>query len=477
MAWMSKRFVATAIFAAVPTGFAMAEPGNEATVRQIEQQYETLLGLPAGAVKVGTATDGYRLVIDAPQLLQSFAVPGLVVEGLQSFAMQLKPAPNGDWQIEQSDSFNIRGLYQNPQSPETVSFDFKVGSLIGSGLSSPDFRIPKSMQLDIRDVSTSVVSAGYRSERTAERTTWNQSTDNVRDGLLDLKTDSTEIKVKNAGSPDAWTADKLTSSIRMEGVPYLALQDLWVAWMKEMQLGKSTPDIAVALRPDLQKIMPIARDLQYTGVFEGFSASAQGVEVKARNLTYSVDAGNLAGDVDLGIGLSIDTLDVDDRLPAATAELLPETVAMTVAVGGLNFQRPWDYFIKSFSPQQAFNENQTALMINYLLPKDRVQFDITESRIASPLYDVAMDGTVNLQIGAPRPSGQIKITAHQIDPLIAHLQKNVKQVPEFGQYAFFALAAKGFAQTGPDGNLIWNIEMEDTGAVKINGRQFGGAPN
>ncbi len=75
MAWMSKRFVATAIFAAAPTGFAVAEPGNEATARQIEQQYEILLGLPAGAVKVGTATDGYRLVIDAPQLLQSFAVP------------------------------------------------------------------------------------------------------------------------------------------------------------------------------------------------------------------------------------------------------------------------------------------------------------------------------------------------------------------------------------------------------------------
>lgn len=477
MAWMSKRFVATAIFAAVPTGFAVAEPGNEATARQIQQQYEALLGLSTGIVKVGTATDGYRLVIDAPQLLQSFAVPGLVVEGLQSFAMQLKPAPNGDWQIEQSDSFNIRGSYQKPQSRKRFWFEYKVGSFAGSGLSSADFRLPKSMQLDMRDVSTSIISGANWNKRTAIRTTWNQAVDNVRDGMLDLKTDTTETQVKNAGQFGAWTANKLTGSISMKGVPYLAMQALMAQWLQQVQLGKSTPDIAVSLRPDLQKIMPIARDLQYTGVFEGFSASAQDVAVKARKLTYSIDAANLAGDVDLGIGLSIDTLDVDDRLPAATAELLPETVAMTVAVGGLNFQRPWDYFIKSFSPQQAFNENQTALMINYLLPKDRVQFDITESRIASPLYDVAMDGTVNLQIGAPRPSGQIKITAHQIDPLIAHLQKNVKQVPEFGQYAFFALAAKGFAQTGPDGSLIWNIEMEDTGAVKINGRQFGGAPN
>ncbi|SMC61800.1 hypothetical protein [Rhizobium sp. RU36D] len=477
MALMSKRILATFMFATVPTCFAMAEPGNEATARQIEQQYEALLGLPTGIVKVATATDGYQLVIDAPQLLQKFAVPGLVVEGLQSFAMQLKPTSNGDWQIEQSDSFDISGRYQQPPSLETLSLRYKVGSLTGSGLASHDFQIPKLMQLDMRDVSTSVVSGAYRSEQTAERITWDQSTDNVRDGLLDLKTDSTETKMKNAGQPDAWTADKLTSSIRMQGVPYLALQDLLDAWMKQVQLGKSTPDIAVALRPDLQQIMPIARGLQYTGAFEGFAASAQGMELKARNVTYSVDAANLAGDVDLGIGLSIDTLEVDDRLPAATAELLPDTVTMDVDVDELNFQRPWEYFIKSFSPQQALNDNQTALLMNYLLPKDQVKLDISESRVASSLYDVTAGGTVDFKIGAPRPAGQIKITAHRIDPLIAHLQKNVKQVPEFGQYAFFALAAKGFAQTGPDGGLVWDIEMDETGAVRINGRSFGGAPN
>lgn len=64
------------------------------------------------------------------------------------------------------------------------------------------------------------------------------------------------------------------------------------------------------------------------------------------------------------------------------------------------------------------------------------------------------------------------VTARDFDKTIAYLQANAKQTPELGQTAFFLLMAKGFAQTQEDDQLLWHVETDRTGQIKVNGNAF-----
>jgi hypothetical protein len=53
--------------------------------------------------------------------------------------------------------------------------------------------------------------------------------------------------------------------------------------------------------------------------------------------------------------------------------------------------------------------------------------------------------------------------------MIEKVQAAAKNEPEITQYMAFALAAKGFAKTLPDGRLQWNLQRKADGSIAVNG--------
>ena len=66
----------------------------------------------------------------------------------------------------------------------------------------------------------------------------------------------------------------------------------------------------------------------------------------------------------------------------------------------------------------------------------------------------------------------VTIKAKDLDKTIKYLQDNAQKVPEFGQASFMVLMMKGFGKADADGTTVWNVKLDETGKVTINGQEM-----
>lgn len=97
---------------------------------------------------------------------------------------------------------------------------------------------------------------------------------------------------------------------------------------------------------------------------------------------------------------------------------------------------------------------------------------IDDIALETALYQLSATGTMSFDRNGARPSFALRITTADLDPLVKYLQENTKRFPQFGQYAFFALMAQGFAGRTSDGAMSWDVVSDPDGRLTINGRDF-----
>jgi len=97
---------------------------------------------------------------------------------------------------------------------------------------------------------------------------------------------------------------------------------------------------------------------------------------------------------------------------------------------------------------------------------------ISRSTVKGGDTEVAAEGEVTFAGGKPEANVAFEVAGY--DSVIETVKQAANDQPEFGQYLAFALAAKGFAKTLPEGRLRWEFLVKADGSVNVNGVQLKG---
>lgn len=414
----------------------------------------------------------YEVRVDPPLLFQELAHTGLTVSGLDPFILNFNRQPSGTWSLQQNTSYDITAqLGSAPSGPRIV---YRAATAATNALISEDLRTQPRLNATLSDLEVSFWTATNFRSRTVGTLYLDQTMTDVTPEHADLEIDTTELRVRDWDRLGQVSSRKVVSKLVATDARYRAVQDLAAEWLSLLQGKQDAVAIADQLRPSLQAVMPIAAEVNQSGSVEDGIWAVDGWEIGVDKIDYSVDASNLAADTTIVTDVSVSGIDTRGRLTPSIAKLVPERAKLSFTLDGLNFQKPWEYIVKGadFGARQWLNENQQQLAINYLFPKRTVDVTVHDIELETELYTVAATGTMRIDRNGWRPAFTLRVTTQDLDPLVKYLQENTKRFPQFGQYAFFALLAQGFAGKAEDGALYWDVVSDADGHLTINGRDF-----
>lgn len=406
--------------------------------------------------------------IDLPLLIREIAHTGVTATGLEPFYLELSQQPEGTWGIEHYGASDVRLSFG--KEPPAPWLRYRAGTSAISAQLSADLRTQPRLKATFSDYEFSHATPSAYGTRKAATLYLDQTMSNVTPDKLDLELTTTEIRVSDADESGQLSANKITSGFTAKSVPYLALQNLAADWLSLVQSQKDAVSVADHLRPSLKKIMPLATELSLSGLLADAVWMDRGREFAVDHIDYQIEASGLADNASITAKLDLLGIDARDRLPPTKAKLLPERTSLSIAINGLNFQRPWEYIIEgaNFSGGSWLNDNQRQLALNYLTPERAVTVTVSEGHVSSQLYEITVTGTLLIPRSGS-PIIKLRVAAPSLSTLVAYLQANAKRLPELGQYAFYALMVQGFAAKADDGSLYWDIARAEDGRVTVNG--------
>jgi hypothetical protein len=122
-----------------------------------------------------------------------------------------------------------------------------------------------------------------------------------------------------------------------------------------------------------------------------------------------------------------------------------------------------DFDIRSKPPlPPASGEKIKALLIS-----GEPKLTISPGHLTTGSLDLSFEG--ELALTPPKPTGRFKVMADGLDKIIAIVGKAAESDARLQKALLGATFLKGLAVAGPDGKLLWDIELGADGAVSVNG--------
>ena len=85
-------------------------------------------------------------------------------------------------------------------------------------------------------------------------------------------------------------------------------------------------------------------------------------------------------------------------------------------------------------------------------------FTLAPGYLRNPLIDIAYQGELRVSQNS-FPTGHVVVSADTLDKVMDFIKPFVVLSPGVAKAMLAIGAAKGMAKTGPDGRLVWDIEM------------------
>ena len=458
-------------------GWAEARAQETAPAETLKKAFDALLPFKGDLSRFVTVKQTWRgyeyeVRVDPPLLFREFAHTGLTVSGLDPFIVNLNRQPEGTWSLQQNTSYDITAqLGSVPSGPRIV---YRAATAATNALISEDLRTQPRLNATLSDLEVSFWTKTNARSRTVGTLYLDQTMTDVTPEHADLEINTTELRVRDRDRLGQMSARKVVTKLEATDARYRAVQDLVAEWLSLVQGKQGAVAIADQLRPSLQAVMPIAAEVNQSGSAEDAIWAADGWEIGANKIDYSVNASNLAADTTIVADVSVSGIDTRGRLTPSIAKLVPDRAKLSFLIEGLNFQKPWNYIVDGadFGARQWLNQNQQQLAINYLVPNRTVDVKLHAMELETALYRMSATGTIQIDRNGGKPTFNLKVTTPDLAPLVKYLQENTKRAPQFAQYAFFALMAQGFAGKADDGDLYWDLAYDTDGRFTINGRDF-----
>ncbi|ACM37290.1 MULTISPECIES: hypothetical protein [Rhizobium/Agrobacterium group] len=459
--------------------------------KDLKQQL--LSALPDGMVKDASAMtvrarkSAYEVRVNTIALFGIEAIKFTKAVGISPVVSLIRPLDGGLWQIDQAGGIDVKG--QTKEKGPKSNFLFSVDSYSMTGIYDPTI--------------TYLQSGTYKTEDMRLRLQTGDSSTDIRLGTINstvqgAKDGDKTITVASSGTftnlveairaskadPAGFRAGSGESSVKIEGVAFQPLQKMIAILVKNWDkspMDEAEKRILIQL---FRSNFPLFKTMSQTVVYRDMQVETPQGPFTAKRFGIETMIDGISNGARFGFGLDlVEPRMVAGLVPAAYVPLIPQTATIKVAVPSVNAADGINYLMDNvdYDPAQPLTPPQKSEISRRFFPDGIATIAYDGTRLASSLYDVTVTGKTTFALtGNDKPLVDVTVTARDFDKTIAYLQTNAKQTPELGQTAFFLLMAKGFAKTQDDGQLLWHVETDRTGQIKVNGNAFsipGAAPD
>lgn len=431
----------------------------------------------AALVKVRPEGSAYEIQLDLASLLKGVDAKTFTIEGLKPLISLAEPLRDGLWRVTQNQSFSMSGTAKSGE--EVSQFTYKAANLNLDGIYDPELFLFKSADTIAKDVNVSI--------RT-DKDDMSVNLAAMSSTLSAVKRDGNKVDIVSKASGLGWeqrgqdasgnrgdvSFGKLDVDVGMDGVAHRSIRDIiaFVLNYKDQQtLGDSAKQELVTL---IKSSLPIIDRLSENIAINDIKVQSPIGDFGAAGIQYALDMTGLSRDAGFALGFIVDKPFAPTELvPAAYRDAIPEAAAFKFSVSGINATDGIHYFLDhgGLNGTQTWTPQQFEAMSRIFIPDDTVKVTYDDMSIRSAVYDFSATGSSIINIKNPdRQTMDFTVYARNIDETLAYLQRNTKDVPEFGQASFGLMMAKGFAKQAPDGRQMWHVTMDENKSVTINGQ-------
>ena len=464
---------------------ALAAPADRAGADRLRTTLEDHLGRPAaGEAPVVTVTpvgDDYELALDFDRLAAPLKIPGLELK-LGRSVSRLTEKPDGTWlwradalqplswsHAGQKGSIAFEGFTaEGDFSPALASFTrktMKVARIVTEQSVPAEGDTPR---IDIRRTDEAIdfsataapaasgqgVDAAYTQKTGALVETFAISETQAA-GLPEM-----EATLKVAGS---------TSSGTVTGVRTAAVFGMW----RHLVAHHAPEDFTAGQAPFKERIRalgPLFEKFRHTTALERVEFETPVGFGSAGRIEVTVDTTGATREGAADFAMSIAELKIHSLfVPGWAGRLIPSDLTLRGSATGWDAAAPLAAFLDTadFSKAPPLSDEDSARIAALALPKGAVDVVFEGNRMASPTWDISVDG--RLSVTATGARGTVTVRATGLDRAGQALRD--PKAGDAGRKAADEIAkAITFAET-KDGALVWAFVFEGA-AVSVNGRSL-----
>lgn len=434
-----------------------------------------------GFVKVTPAANRYELSVDLMPLLKDVKPEKFTINGLRPFIHYLTPQDDGNWKVEVNDRFDVTGSFTAEGRKQ--DFTYKIESMVFDGLFDPSITYFTTGKYRLDKLAFTSAGGDADISMTVDQMTADMKGDKIAEGVVDLSgtmsmTNFVETVGEKSGNAVNISADSMSGTIEFKRLGVNAFRDLLAFGLDLAKSDVKQLDQAQAdkLKTLIRANMPFTDKFDEQLTFNGVKVAAQGMDVSFESFTYGLGFTGLKKDAAarFNMGLTKPVIPAG-LLPPGTEGALPDAANFGVAITNLDLEGVVTYMLDhaDFTKPKPLTPEQSDELGKIVLPDGKMNIEFSDVFAKSAVYDLSLAGRMMVDPdNSNKPVVDVTITARDLDKTVKYLQDNAQKVPEFGQASFMVLMMKGFGKVEADGATVWNVKLDETGKVMINGQEM-----
>lgn len=462
---------------------ALAQASDEGAAALLAM-FQTYLGATEGVVAVAVDGDAYKVTVDAAPLLAKIPAEAGLSASVTPLELSVSDNGDGTWAygLDQPVSF----AYAVPGQME-VKTDYASVKL--SGVFSEELGDSSEYHLEM---------SGLTSTQT--------QTDPAM-GAMTMATKQDSLTMDGTAAPGANGLDsKFTSSASglaydiatpgSEGMPPMTFnvtvaegsaQGGMTGYQPEALYGLMAwfvahPDAALieadkaGLKAALEAALPIFENLSMTGSYSQIAVMSPMGPFGLEEAGMEIDMNGVVADGKFREAISLKGLTMPEGVvPPFAVPLVPSELSLDVAASKFDLAAAATLALglldlpAGAEPTAEF-EGQ---MLAAILPQGTVDISLAPGTALAPAYTLGYEGAMTVGPTMPMPVGKAKIS---LAGMAAINEALMASPPEMGMQDMAPMLgmAEAMAQPGPNGELIWEVEMTAEGGLLVNGTNMMG---
>lgn len=472
------RILLLSAFCALPS-VAAAASVNETDAKAIEAKLLSLMAkdlADTGALSVKAVGDRYDVLFDLRKALEKAIAPWTVKDA-NAVLHALQPVAAGQW--EYSGKGEIRLATDFAAANQSRSVTLNVGAFENRGIFDEKLRFIRNGEFKSSDLTLGMRSAQDSLKIAAKDYDVKLAFTEEKAGLGDVSTDvaAREISETFGAFPNPETrleGRALKGRYVFEDVDFKGIArliDFWGGSAKGKTIEALSDAERAALSGIIAKHAPFIKRLGENTSIDDASVRWAGNALKIQKLSYRWAIDDLDGDAAVDLGAKLTNLTVDaEALPPALKKALPKEAGLGLRYSGFKVSAMWEALADPGMVRDSLTTKD--YYTKRILPSGTIKASFDGTYLRSDHYDFALSGAMELPLDNPgKPQkADLKLTARDFDKTIKFLQDLAKENPQFGQVSFTAMLMKGFGRIQADGSMLWHVETDANGALKVNGQ-------
>ncbi len=267
----------------------------------------------------------------------------------------------------------------------------------------------------------------------------------------------------------AYGAESGRGEASFAGLKATRLLDLWAYVVAHIQ--PDAPAIGNAeIKALLTDLLPIFQQLEENGALRALKVETPAGKFGIQDLSGSMALSGIVSSSVLRASLKLGGPSLPPELvPAWATQLVPDALEIGVNVSGLNLDASARRVIGAIdaSKKPWVEEAIWADAAQLAMPAGGVKLTLGPTSIHGPVLDITADGEMTL--AAAERSGSFNVTVKGLDAAI-ELLKAAGGDPIASQALASLLLAQSWGRQASDGTTYYGIEIDNDGAVTVNGQ-------